>query len=104
MIPRKTDGIAWGITIANNLLTARSNTFTVHVAAQTLAPGNATAGWNEQKGRVLSEWRGTMAVERYVDPNDARFTGGCAPDFLSGNISVGPYYKSRILWQKRFDR
>jgi len=84
-------------------LTAKSNTYTVHVTAQALAPGPGATGWQEGKGKVLSEWRGSYAVERYVDPNDTRFTGSGAPNFLSGTQPVGPYYKFRVLGTRRFD-
>jgi hypothetical protein len=84
-------------------LTARSNTYTVHVTAQSLAPGLDVVGWREGRGRVTAEWRGAISIERYVDPNDARFTGTGAPNFLSGTQPVGPYYRFRVLGTKRFN-
>jgi len=81
-------------------LTAKSNTYTVHVTAQALAPGPGATGWQEGRGKVLSEWRGSYAVERYVDPNDSRLSG---VNFLSGTQPVGPYYKFRVLGTRRFD-
>ena len=84
-------------------LTARSNSFGVHVTAQALAPGAGATGWQEGRGKVLSEWRGSFVVERYVDPNDAMFAGVGAPDFLSGTQPVGPYYKFRVLGTRRFN-
>jgi len=84
-------------------LTAKSNSYTVHVTAQALAPGPGATGWQEGKGKVLSEWRGAYTIERYVDPNDARFTGAGAPDFLSGTQPVGPYYRFRVLGTRRFN-
>lgn len=84
-------------------LTARSNTFTVHVTAQALVGNQPDGGWREGRGSVASEWRGSFPIERYIDPNDARFDGGSAPDFLSGTISVEPYYKFRLLGETRFD-
>ncbi|MCX6970536.1 MAG: Verru_Chthon cassette protein A [Verrucomicrobia bacterium] len=84
-------------------LTARSNTFTVHVTAQSLAPGPGVVGWREGRGRVTAEWRGAISVERYVDPNDSRFTGPSAPNFLSGTQPVGPYYRFRVLGTRRFN-
>jgi len=84
-------------------LTTRSNSYTAHVTAQALAPGPGATGWQEGKGKVLSEWRGSYTIERYVDPNDARFTGAGAPDFLSGTQPVGPYYKFRVLGTRRFN-
>ena len=84
-------------------LTTRSNSYTVHVTAQALAPGPGAIGWQEGKGKILSEWRGSYTIERYVDPNDARFTGAGAPDFLSGTQPVGPYYRFRVLGTRRFN-
>ena len=84
-------------------LTTRSNSYTVHVTAQALAPGPGATGWQEGKGKVLSEWRGAYTIERYVDPNDARFTGTGKPDFLSGTQPVGPYYRFRVLGTRRFN-
>jgi hypothetical protein len=84
-------------------LTARSNTYTVHVTAQSLAPGPDVVGWREGRGQVTAEWRGAISVERYVDPNDERFTGPDAPNFLSGTRPVGPYYRFRVLGTRRFN-
>jgi uncharacterized protein (TIGR02600 family) len=84
-------------------LTTKSNSYSVHVTAQALAPGAGATGWQEGKGKVLSEWRGAYTIERYVDPNDARFTAGGAPNFLSGTQPVGPYYKFRVLGTRRFN-
>ena len=84
-------------------LTAKSNSFTVHVTAQALAPGPGISGWQEGRSKSLSEWRGAITVERYVDPNDARFTASGAPNFLSGTQPVGPYYRFRVLGTRRFN-
>jgi uncharacterized protein (TIGR02600 family) len=84
-------------------LTTKSNSYTVHVTAQALAPGPGVVGWQEGRGKVLSEWRGGITIERYVDPNDARFTGGSAPNFLSGTQPVGPYFRFRVLGTRRFN-
>ena len=88
----------------------------MHVTAQALAPGPGATGWQEGKGKALSEWRGAYTIERYVDPNDARFTNP-PPDpsdqkylfnkdtrgFLSGTQPVGPYYRFRVLGTRRFN-
>ena len=84
-------------------LTTKSNSYTVHVTAQALAPGPGVVGWQEGRGKVLSEWRGAYTIERYVDPNDARFTASGAPNFLSGTQPVGPYYRFRVLGTRRFN-
>lgn len=91
-------------------LTAKSNTFTVHVTAQALKTIQINGGWREGYGKITSEWRGSFPIERYIDPNDSRFNpaspdyaGAAAINFLSGQISVEPFYKFRILDQRRFD-
>lgn len=52
-------------------LTTKSNTYTVHVRAQTLKkvdrdnPGK----WIEGRDKILGEHRGSYTIERYLDPN-----------------------------------
>jgi len=91
-------------------LTAKSNTFTVHVTAQALQTTESNGGWREGRGNIASEWRGSFGIERYIDPNDSKFdptsadyAGAAATNFLSGTVSVEPFYKFRILGQRRFD-
>jgi len=93
-------------------LTTKSNTYTVHFYVQAIKQ----AGVNARKGTfidpngsagsgkdtVLSEYRGSTTLERYVDPNDTTL-----PDFaaavVSGSIpSIDPYYKFRVVSTKRF--
>ena len=54
------------------LLTTKSNTYTVHFRVQSLQPlqgPNATpTEWREGTDTVLSEYRGSQTIERYVDP------------------------------------
>ncbi len=75
------------------LLTTRSNTFTVHIRAQSLAPG---------KDKVTGEYRGSATIERYVDPADERLgsskSGGVNPD----TQSLEPLYRFRVVDTKRF--
>jgi hypothetical protein len=54
-------------------LTTKSNTFTVHVRAQALkkplndpSPGT----WEENPSRIVSEYRGSTTIERFVEPNN----------------------------------
>jgi len=84
-------------------LTTKSNSFTVHVTAQAVASGLGVVGWKQGRSKVLSEWRGAITIERYVDPNDERFAAEKAPDFLTGIQSLGPYYRFRVLGVRRFD-
>ncbi len=84
-------------------LTTKSNTYTVHVWAQTLKKTKETpAGvWVEGKDRVTGEYRGSQVIERYVDPQDANLI---ATDFADSSVSkvLGDFYKFRLLTTKQF--
>jgi len=90
-------------------VTTKSNTYTVYYTVQTLRNAeplvNATgtnAGqqiWDESKGSVTGEDRGSTIIERYIDPNES------LPDFLDNPQSLQslePYYKWRIIEQRQF--
>jgi uncharacterized protein (TIGR02600 family) len=84
-------------------LTTKSNTYTVHVRAQTLTmPSNGTPGqWVENPQLITSEYRGSVTINRYLDPQDPNI-----PDFAaSSNLlkySIDSYYKYRVLETRRF--
>jgi len=86
-------------------LTTKSNTFTVHYRVQVLKQstgGRSTAAqwatWNEAKDQVLSECRGSTAIERYIDPNDPSL-----PDFASSSApNMDDYYKFRVVSDRKF--
>ncbi len=84
-------------------LTTRSNTFTVHVRAQTLkqAGGSNAADWSvwrEQRDRIASEQRGSSIVERYIDPSDPNL-----PDFASNpNAVADTAYRFRTVSTRKF--
>jgi len=82
-------------------LTTKSNTYTVHVRAQTLTmPPNTPAGqWVENPQLISSEYRGSVTVNRYIDPQDPNI-----PDFMASPLtySLDSYYKYRILETRRF--
>ncbi len=83
-------------------ITTKSNTYTVHMRVQSLKQTGA-AGWNkwdEAKDQVMSEYRGSATIERYVDPNDTSI-----PDFADSNNyskNLAPYYRWRTLAQRQF--
>jgi uncharacterized protein (TIGR02600 family) len=93
-------------------VTTKSNTFTVHVRVQTLKKANPPGGlspedqeewwseWNESKDKVLSEYRGSTTIERYIDASDPRL-----PDFANRNtlLTLDDFYKFRIVATKRFN-
>lgn len=82
-------------------LTTKSNTFTVHIRVQTLkkAAGTGVNTWNENKDVVLSEYRGSQVIERYVDADDPTI-----PDFADPTTKtpIDSFYKFRVLMTKKF--
>lgn len=96
-------------------LTTRTNTFRVHVRAQTLKKARSTdpATFDPVKDAVTSEYRGSALLERYIDPNDGG--GGSIndsvkiPDYAAGgNPYAGAmppldaFYRFRVIESKRF--
>ncbi len=83
-------------------LTTKSNTYTVHFKVQTLQknPSNSTTTWTDGSDAVLSEYRGSCMIERYIDPADPNI-----PDFAqspNSGKSLDNYYRYRVLNTKRF--
>jgi uncharacterized protein (TIGR02600 family) len=104
-------------------LTTKSNTYTVHVWVETVSQGlpkNTSssdarwAQWDEMKGQVTAQYRGSTLIERYIDPQDPRLTSfdetydGSTQVDANGNItragSLDPFYRFRVLNTRRFDR
>jgi uncharacterized protein (TIGR02600 family) len=84
-------------------LTTKSNVYTVHYTVQTLKklPSGTQTQWDETKDKVLSTFRGSTTIERYVNPSDTaipNYTGVSLP-LSSGNALP---YKFRILSQRQF--
>jgi hypothetical protein len=52
-------------------LTTKSNTYTIHVRAQSLQkrPGSKADEWTEGKDIITSEYRGSFSIERFLNPN-----------------------------------
>ncbi len=86
-------------------LTTKSNTFTVHVMAQSIAKANGTAPnqFVEGKDQVTGEFRGSFLIERYLDPNSDSLvnSAGDPTNELDPDGMVGPY-KFRVVNTKRF--
>ncbi len=72
------------------LLTTKSNTYSVHVWAQSLVRGTT---------KVTGEYRGSTMIERYIDPMDERL-GDTSYD--PDTHSLEPLYRFRVLEVKRF--
>ncbi len=101
-------------------LTTKSNTFTVHLRVQSLKKRPFAGGkdadaleqeWLEGKDQVLSEYRGAVLIERYINPQDRRFDAS-DPETVNrkDHINVDDMegrnlesaYKFRVLGVKRF--
>ena len=100
-------------------LTTKSNSYTVHFRVQMLRQGIAAstpasdprwAQWDERKGQVLGEYRGSSLIERYVDPGDTTL-----PDFATNStVTLDGYpdpnnpsktlsaYNFRVVSTKKF--
>ena len=99
-------------------LTTKSNTFTVHLWVQSLKkvvttpattftdPTDTSA--SGPKDVVLSEYRGSYQIERYVDPGISTTpttpSGVAFPDYASnpGGTPISTFYKFRTLNTKEF--
>ncbi|MEA3211552.1 MAG: hypothetical protein QOE70_4609 [Chthoniobacter sp.] len=81
-------------------LTTKSNTFTVHVRVQALKKARNTPPnqWVSGRDQVVSEYRGSSIVERYIDVNDPRL-----PDFAKGDpVNIDQFYRMRVISTHRF--
>jgi hypothetical protein len=97
-------------------VTTQSNTFTVHYRVQVLqkqANSNA-AVWTEGQDKVVSEYRGSSLIERYIDPNDTNLNQNWDTNTINltaqpgGSVQAGTsydlsqLYKFRVLNTKKF--
>jgi uncharacterized protein (TIGR02600 family) len=81
-------------------VTTKSNTYRVHWRVQVLEQTSQGGAWSETTGRILSEYRGSTLVERYIDPNDK-----AVPDYAT-EFSPRPiheFYKWRIVSNTQFN-
>lgn len=82
--------------------TTRSNTYQVHYRVQLLQKARSTSAskWNETKDRITAEQRGSVLLERYLDPNDPNL-----PDYVANPAAAGAlddYYRFRVIGKKLF--
>lgn len=83
-------------------VTTKSNTYTIHVRVQVLRKVKSTdvRTWVEGKDQILSEYRGSTLIERYIDPSDAALQG---VDFATNaTASLDDYYRFRTISTKKF--
>ncbi len=83
-------------------LTTRSNVFQVHYRVQALKKARSTPAtvWDEKKDRVGAEQRGSVILERYIDPNDPALTDFVADPDADG--ALDDHYRFRIIRSKIF--
>ncbi len=77
-------------------LTTKSNTFTVHYTVQSLKnpPANQPDKWTEGKGQVVGELRGSVTLERFLDPANTNI-----PDYAANPLepNLDNFYQWRVL-------
>ncbi|HLK98337.1 MAG TPA: Verru_Chthon cassette protein A, partial [Hymenobacter sp.] len=88
-------------------LTTKSNVYNIHMHVQVLkkAANTPPDQWVQNRDQVLSEYRGSSIVERYIDANDSRL-----PDFASqfaanpsdSSLNIDQYYRMRVVSTKTF--
>ena len=86
-------------------LTVRSNSFTVHMIAQSLTKvkGTPHETWVTGRDKVAGEFRGSATIERHIDPNDPAI-----PDYAENarrgldSPSLDDFYAFRVVNVKRF--
>lgn len=87
-------------------ITTRSNTFRVHVRAQVIKKARSTDAdtFDAARDAVLSEYRGSTVLERFIDPTD---TSKPIPDYAESSNPLGlapldTFYQFRTIESKRF--
>ncbi|MFQ3671643.1 MAG: Verru/Chthon cassette protein A, partial [Verrucomicrobiia bacterium] len=82
------------------LLTTKSNTYRVHWRVQALERPRSPGQWNQNQDRVLSEFRGSTLIERYLDPSDTTI-----PDYATnpGAEPLHNFYRWRVVSTSQFN-
>ncbi len=91
-------------------VTTKSNTFRVHMIVQHLKKARSSDpdGFDPEKDRVTSQWRGSAVIERNIDPNNrdipSYFTGNSldTADAKINQKSLEYFYNYRVLNVKQF--
>ena len=81
-------------------VTTKSNTFTVYYTVQALKNPITVSQdqWDETRGVVLSEFRGSTTLERYIDPNSSITDYAKTP----AAQNLDNYYNWRIIQNSQF--
>ena len=56
--------------------------------------------WDETRDQVVSEYRGSATIERYVDPNDTSMPDFAQASNYTKNLSA--YYRWRTVSERQF--
>ena len=93
-------------------LTTKSNTYTVHFRVQSLrkVPASNAAQWDDTRDQMVSEYRGSSVVERYIDANDTTLPDFALPansaysleSYNDSNGNPHTAYKFRVVSTKQF--
>ncbi len=96
----KTDGIAWGITIANNLLSARSNDGSADAASTPYTPVGLAGYW-QQTSSAGPQLPGWGSVGTFAIPGTASYMpslpGGSVTSYLQSNQYATDYNQVKDL-------
>lgn len=85
-------------------LTTKSNTYTVHYRVEVLKkkPDSVATTWTEGADKVISTYRGSTTIERYVNPGDPAIIDYASQPLPLSAASALPY-KFRILADRQFN-
>lgn len=86
-------------------LTTKSNTFTVHVRAQSVSK-RTRKNWDtfdEADDLITGEYRGSSTIERFIDPNDDDIKDfDAVKEIDKEGSTLEPYYRYRVINTKQF--
>jgi uncharacterized protein (TIGR02600 family) len=83
-------------------LTTKSNTFTVHYFVQSLKNTNTDPSlWDETRGVILGEYRGSTTIERFIDPANSLIPNYAEEDPTSWQ-PLDHYYQWRVIANNSF--
>ncbi len=86
-------------------ITTKSNTFTIHMKAQSLQqrPAGNPLVFDEDADQISGEYRGATVIERYIDPNNPGI-----PDYAAENADLSTlppldrFYRWRVVQNRQF--
>jgi hypothetical protein len=86
-------------------LTTQSNTFRVHYRVQAIRKARSVepATFDPSKDTVASDQRGSVLIERRIDPTNPGIPDYAANPGALGAQPLDNFYKFRVLEQKRFN-